>query len=184
MLHDVFATPLDEIASILGRTPTAARQLASRGRRRVQSPETTPDADRAVQHEMLDAFLAASRLGDFEALVALLDPEAALVADRAAVAVGAPGEVRGAAPVAATFSGRARVARLALVDGFAGAVWAPRGQPRVVFAFTILDGKIVEIELLADPEILDHLDLATVDNGSDSQNLRASRWAGERPSGS
>ena len=108
---------------------------------------------------MVDAFLAASRGGDFEALVALLDPDVVLRADPAAVQAGAAGELRGARAVAGTFSGRARFARPALVDGAAGAVWAPGGQPRVVFGFTIAGGRIVEIELLADPERLRQLDL-------------------------
>jgi RNA polymerase sigma-70 factor (ECF subfamily) len=102
----------------------------------------------------VEAFLAASRGGDFDTLLVLLDPGVVLRADEAAVLVGASKEVRGAAAVAETFSGRARVAKLALVDGSVGAVWAPGGQPRVVFAFTIASGKIVEIALLADPERL------------------------------
>jgi len=157
------AIPFDEVARILGRSPTAARQLASRARRRVQAPGTTPDADRTVQHRVVDAFLAASRGGDLQALVDLLDPDAVVVADRAAVEVGAQSEVRGAAAVAETFSGRARVARLALLDGFTAAVWAPGGKPRVVFGFTIEAGRIVEIEMLADPEQLGRLDLVMLD---------------------
>ena len=164
VLHDMFAVPFDEIAPILGRTPTAARQLTSRARRRVQTPGTTPDADRTVQRQVVDAFLAASRDGDFEALVRLLDPDAVQRADRVAVEAGASSEVRGAAAVAETFSGRARAAKLALVDGFAGAVWAQGGQPRVVFGFTIEEGKIVEIELLAAPEQLARLDLAILND--------------------
>jgi RNA polymerase sigma factor (sigma-70 family) len=159
VLHDMFAVPFDEIGSIMGRTSTTARQLASRARRRVQMPGTTPDAERSVQRQIVDAFLAASRNGDFEALVAMLDPDAAILADGAAVEAGAQREVRGAAAVAETFSGRARAAKVALVDGFAAAVWAPGGQPRVVFGFTIEAGKIMEIELLADPEQLRRLDL-------------------------
>jgi RNA polymerase sigma factor (sigma-70 family) len=163
VLHDVFAVPFDEIASTLGRTEAAARQLASRGRRRVQAPRAAPDAQRALQRKVVEAFLAASRNGDFAGLLGLLDPEAAVRADPAAVAAGASGEIRGAAAVAESFSGRARAAKLALVDGYAGAVWAPGGQPRVVFGFTIEDGRIIEIELLADPEQLSRLDLALPD---------------------
>lgn len=162
VLHDMFAMPFDEIAPIMGRTPTAARQLASRARRRVQVPGSAPDAERAVQREVVDAFLAASRNGDFAALVDLLDPDAAIRADSGAVAMGAEAEVSGAAAVAQTFSGRARAAKAALLDGFAAAVWSARGQPKVVFGFTVQDGKIVEIELLADPEQLSRLDLGTV----------------------
>ncbi|MGH2756584.1 MAG: sigma-70 family RNA polymerase sigma factor [Actinomycetota bacterium] len=160
VLHDLFAVPFDEIAQILGRTPTAVRQLASRARRRVQSPGTTLEGERAAHRRVVDAFLAASRNGEFEALVELLDPDAVIHADRVAVETGASSEVNGAAAVAETFSGRARAVRPALVDGFAGAVWSQGGQPKVVFAFTIEAEKIVEIELLADPEQLARLDLA------------------------
>lgn len=159
VLHDMFAMPFDEIAPIVGRTPTAARQLASRARRRVQGATATPDADRTRQREIVGAFLAASREGNFEGLLAMLDPEVVLRADEAAVRTGAPKEVRGAAGVAGTFSGRARTAQPALLDGVAGLVWAPGGRPRVVFAFTIKGGKVVEIEMVADPERLGRLDL-------------------------
>src|SRR5437870_2237949 len=124
VLHDLFGVPFDEIASIVGRSPAAARQLASRARRRVQGTPTVPDADLTRQREVVDAFLAASRGGDFESLLAVLDPDVVLQADRAAVLVGATAEVRGAAAVAEQFSGRARAARPALVNGAAGAVWA------------------------------------------------------------
>jgi RNA polymerase sigma factor (sigma-70 family) len=154
VLHDMFDLPFDEIAAIVGRSPAAARQLASRARRRVQGADAAPGADRARQRQVVDAFLAASRGGDFDALIALLDPDVVLRSDDAAVLVGASKEVRGATAVAETFSGRARVAQLALVDGSVGAVWAPGGKPRVVFAFTVTNGKIVEIHLLADPERL------------------------------
>jgi RNA polymerase sigma factor (sigma-70 family) len=158
VLHDLFAVPFEEIAPILERSPAAARQLASRARRRVRGAEP-PEADVARQRAVVDAFLAASREGDFDALVALLDPDVVLRADRAVVRTGAVEEVRGAAAVAATFSGRARGARPALVDGAAGAVWAPAGQPRVVFDFTVAGGRITDIELLADPEHLARLEL-------------------------
>jgi RNA polymerase sigma factor (sigma-70 family) len=164
VLHDTFAVPFDEIAAILGRSPAAAKMLASRARRRVQGTTTVPDADPLRQHAVVDAFLAASRGGDFEALMAVLDPEVVVRADRAAVLVGAAAEVRGAAAVADTFLGRARFARPALVDGAAGAVWAPGGRPRVVFDFTITDGRIVAIDLVADPERLRQLDLAVLDD--------------------
>jgi RNA polymerase sigma factor (sigma-70 family) len=163
VLHDMFDVPFDEIAPMVGRSPAAARQLASRARRRVQG-STVPDADLARQRAVVEGFLAASRHGDFDALVAALDPEVVLRADREAVRMGASGEVRGAPAVAETFSGRARVARPALVDGAWGAVWASGGRPRVVFGFTISRGKIVEIELVADPERLRQLDLAVLDD--------------------
>jgi RNA polymerase sigma factor (sigma-70 family) len=161
VLHDLFAVPFEEIAPILDRSPAAARQLASRARRRLQGAPA-PDPDLARQRAVVDAFLAASREGDFEALVALLHPEVVLRADQAAVRAGADEEVRGAAAVAATFSGRAQAARPALVDGGAGAVWAPGGRPRVVFGFTIADGRIVAIDLLADPDRLDRLELTVL----------------------
>ncbi len=164
VLHDLFAVPFDEIAPIVGRSPTAARQLASRARRRVRGAATVPDADLTRQRAVIDAFLAASREGSFDPLLALLDPDVVLRADRAAVRAGASREVRGATAVAETFSGRARFAQPALVDGAVGAVWAPGGRPRVVFGFTITRGKIVEIDLVADPERLRQLDLAILNN--------------------
>jgi RNA polymerase sigma factor (sigma-70 family) len=164
VLHDMFDLPFAEIAPIVGHSPTAARQLASRARRRVQGAATVPDADLTRQREVVDAFLAASRGGDFDALIELLDPDVVLRADRAAVHMGASREVRGAAAVAETFSGRARFAQPALVNGAVGAVWALRGRPRVVFGFTITRGKIVEIDLLADPERLRQLDLAILND--------------------
>jgi len=163
VLHDMFDLPFDEIAPIVGRSPTAARQLASRARRRVQGAASAPAADRARQRLIVDAFLAASRGGDFAALLALLDPDVVLRADRAAVDAGAPQEVRGAAAVAATFSGRARVAQPALVNGAVGLVWAPGGRPRVVFGLTITGGRIAAIDLVADPERLGQLDLTVLE---------------------
>ncbi len=162
VLHDLFAVPFDEIAAILGRSPDAAKQLASRARRRVQGSAPV-DADQQRQRAVVRAFLAASRSGEFDALLALLDPDAVVRADPAAVATGATPEVRGAAAVAGTFSGRAKGARAALIDGAAGAVWSVGGRPRVVFAFTITDGRIVEIDLLADPERLAGFDLEFLD---------------------
>jgi RNA polymerase sigma factor (sigma-70 family) len=163
VLHDMFAVPFDEIAAIVGSSSNAARQLASRARRRVQGAATVPDADLPRRRAVVDAFLAASRGGDFDALLAVLDPDVVLRADRTAVEIGASREVRGAAAVAATFSGRARAARPALVDGAVGLVWAPGGTPRVVFGFTMTRGKIVEIDLVADPERIGQLDLAVLD---------------------
>jgi RNA polymerase sigma-70 factor (ECF subfamily) len=153
VLHDMFDLPFDQIASIVGRSPAATRQLASRARRRVRGAEV-PNADVSRQRRVIEAFLAASRDGDFEALVALLDPDVVLRADRAAVAMGATGEVRGATAVAETFSGRARAARPALVDGVPGLVWWREGRPRIVFGFTLEGGRIARIEMVADPERL------------------------------
>lgn len=160
VLHDLFAVPFDEIAPIVGRSSSATRQLASRARRRVQGAAMDPDADRARQRAVVDAFLAASRSGNFDALLVLLDPLVVLRADDAAVRMGADGEVRGAREVAGTFSGRARGARPALVDGVAGLVWAEGGRPRVVFDFTTAGGRIVEIDMVADPETLGRLEIA------------------------
>ncbi|MCI0686252.1 MAG: sigma-70 family RNA polymerase sigma factor [Sporichthyaceae bacterium] len=159
VLHDMFAVPFDEIAPIVGRSPDAARQLASRARRRVQGADPAHNPDRGRHREVVDAFLAAARGGDFGALLALLDPDVVLRADAAAVQMGADGELRGPLAVASAFSGRARVAQLALIDGAPGAVWMVDGRPRVVFAFTVETGKIVGVELLADPARLDRLDL-------------------------
>jgi RNA polymerase sigma-70 factor (ECF subfamily) len=161
VLHDVFAVSFEEIAAIVERSPAAARQLASRARRRVQGAETTPDADLSRQRTLVDAYLAAARGEDFQALLALLDPDIVLRADPAAVQLGAAQEVRGATDVAAFFAHRrARAARPALINGAAGAVWAPGGQPRVAFDFTINRGTIVAIDLIADPQRIRQLDLA------------------------
>ena len=163
VLHDMFAVPFDEIAPIVGPSPAAARQLASRARRRVQGADRAPGAHRSRQREVVAAFLAASRNGQFDALPALLDPDVVLRGDPAVVAKGASAEVVGASAVAGTFSGRAQAARLALVDGEAGAVWAVAGRPRVVFGFTITRGKIVGIEMIADPVRLTEFDLVFLD---------------------
>jgi RNA polymerase sigma factor (sigma-70 family) len=164
VLHDTFGVPFDEIAPIVGRSPNAAKMLASRARRRVRAATTAPDPDLTRRREVVDAFLAAAREGDFDALLAVLDPDVVLRADRAAVRAGASGELRGAAAVADTFKGRARFAQPALVNGAAGLVWAPGGRPRVVFGFTIARGKIVAIDLVADPERLRRLDLVVLDD--------------------
>ncbi len=152
VLHDLFAVPFDDIAPIVGRSPAAARQLASRARRRVHGASVVPSPTR--QREVVSAFLAASRGGNFDALLALLDPDVVLRSDATAVQTGADAEVRGAREVAATFAGRARAARPALIDGLPGLVWSQRGVPRVVFGFTIAGGTIVAIDILADPELL------------------------------
>src|SRR5438874_1472208 len=128
VLHDLFAVPFDEIAPIVGRSPTATRQLASRARRRVQGAAMDSDVDLTPQREVVDAFLAASRAGDFNALLAVLDPDVVFRADRAAVPVGASTEDRGAPAVAKQFLGRAQLARPALVNGVVGVVVAPRGR--------------------------------------------------------
>jgi RNA polymerase sigma factor (sigma-70 family) len=170
VLHDMFALPFEEIAPIVGRSPTATRQLASRARRRVQRAAPVPDTDLARQREVVDAFLAASRAGDFDALLAVLDPDVVRRADIGAVRAGLSREVRGARAVAAqalTFSKFARSAhaRPALVNGAAGVVsWSADGRPLSVMGFTVRHGKIVEIDILADPARLRQLDLALLDD--------------------
>ena len=164
VLHDLFAVPFDEIGAILGRPANAAKQLASRARRRVRGPALVPDTDVTQQRAVVDAFLAASRSGNFKALLALLDPEVALHADPTGVQMGSPIEVLGAHAVAATFSGRAVAAQPALVDGSVGVVWAPEGRPRVVWDLTIANGKIMRIDMIAAAESLDELDLVILDS--------------------
>ena len=165
VLHDMFSVTFEEIAPIVGRSPTAARQLASRARRRVRGAAPAPDADLTRQREVVDAFLAAARGGDFEALVAVLDPGVVLRADRAAVDVVASREVRGAPAVARMAAkGRARAARPALVDGAVGVVVAPRDRLLMVLGFTIRSSKIVGIDAIADPARLGRLDLVVLDD--------------------
>jgi RNA polymerase sigma-70 factor (ECF subfamily) len=167
VLHDMFAVPFEEIAPIVGRSPTAARQLASRARRRVQGAATSADAGLACQREAVDAFLAASREGDFEALLAVLDPDVVLRIDGGAVRAGLSREIRGVRAVAEqtlTFSRLSPFVRPALVNGAAGVVVAPRGRPFAVMGFTARRGKIVEIDVLADPARLRQLDLAVLDD--------------------
>ncbi|MBA3826514.1 MAG: sigma-70 family RNA polymerase sigma factor, partial [Ktedonobacterales bacterium] len=165
VLHDIFDVPFDEIATIVERSPVAARQMASRARRRVQGATQAPEADGTRQREVVAAFLSASREGDFAALLALLAPDVVLRADPAAIKLGTASEVRGAADVASTFAGRAKVAQTALINGVPGAVWAPGGQPRVVFAFTTTLGKIVAIDILADAATLEQLDVVITSDG-------------------
>src|SRR5688572_6851414 len=170
VLHDMFALPFDEIAPIVDRSPTAARQLASRARRRVhgmggrEGERVAPRSDLTRQREVVDAFLAAARGGDFDALLAVLDPDVMLRSDRAARRPGVPAEVRGAATVAQlAVRGRARAAQPALVNGAVGVVVAPRGRLLMILDFTIRDGKIVAIDAIADPERVRQLDLAVLD---------------------
>src|SRR5215207_5898224 len=167
VLHDMFSVPFEEIAPVVGRSPTAARQLASRARRRVRGEAHVPDADLATQREVVDAFLAASRDGDFDTLLAVLDPDVVLRMDGGAVRAGLSREVRGARAVAEqtlTFSRLSPFVRPALVNGAAGVVVAPRGRPFSVMGFTIRGGKIVEIDILADPARLSRLDVSVFDD--------------------
>jgi RNA polymerase sigma-70 factor (ECF subfamily) len=168
VLRDMFAMPFEEIAPIVGRSEAATRQLASRARRRVQGAPVAPDPDLTRQREVVDAFLAAARGGDFDALVTVLDPEVVLRADRGAAAGGSV-EIHGAAQVAnqaLTFSrlgAGGGVVRRALVNGAAGVVATREGRPFSVLGFTVAGGRIVEIDILADPERLSRLDLAVLD---------------------
>jgi RNA polymerase sigma-70 factor (ECF subfamily) len=159
VLHDLFGVPFDEIAVILDRTPDSARQLASRARRRVRGASPSEEADRERQREVVTAFLRASRGGDFEALLQVLDPDVVVRADATSVKLGSEPEVRGATAVLNTFLGRAVGAQPAIINGVAGAAWAPGGQLRALICFTIADGKVIAIDLVADRERFDQLDI-------------------------
>jgi RNA polymerase sigma factor (sigma-70 family) len=173
VLHDMFAVPFDEIAPIVERSPAATRQLASRARRRVQAATPFPDADLREQRKLVDAFLAASRDGDFAALIALLDPDVVLRVDAGAALAGGARFLRGAPAVATQSITFARSATgeptPALVNGAAGVVLVSRGRPFSVVGFTIRRGKIVEIDVLADPARLQQLDIDTP-NANPAQN--------------
>ena len=165
VLHDLFGVSFEEIAGIVGRSPVATRQLASRARRRVQgAADDGPVADLSRHQAIVEAFFQASRGGDISALLAVLDPDVVVRSDEAMVRMASARgvvrgiqEVRGAKAVADKFAGLAQAAQLALIDGVPGAVWAPNGRPVVVFGFTIADGKIIGIELMADRERLRHM---------------------------
>jgi len=164
VLHDMFAVPFEEIAPIVGRSAEATRQLASRARRRVRGSAAAPESDLVRQREVIDAFLAALRGGDFEGLLAVLDPDLVVRAD-AAVTSGAPTEARGAAvwaKQAVAFGQLARLVRPALVNGAIGVVMAPRGRLVRALTFKIANGKITEIEVIGDPARLGELDLSIV----------------------
>ena len=169
VLHDTFGVPFEEIALIVDRTPTAARKLASRARRRVQADPAVPGTDAEAQREVVAAFLKAARDGDFTGLLKLLDPEVILRADANAVAMaksraaqGAPeldDEVRGADAVMRVFAGRAAAASPATIDGIPGAAWAPGGRPAALFSFVVRGGKVASIELLSDPGTIADLEI-------------------------
>jgi RNA polymerase sigma-70 factor (ECF subfamily) len=166
VLHDIFGMPFEEIAPIVERTPDAARQLASRARRRVQERRATPDADVEVQRSVVEAFVAAARDGDFHGLVAVLDPEVLLRGDGGAMRSGTSLEIRGAEQVARRAQSFSRLGLLrlpVLVNGAAGLVCMLDGKPFSVMAFTVRGGKISEIDILADPERLCQLDLTVLD---------------------
>jgi len=162
VLHDMFAVPFEDIAPIVGRSPAAARQLASRARRRVQGSTSIPDVDVIKQRELVEAFLAASRTGDFDALLAVLDPDVVLRGDQGTLRV--KRGARAVAEGALMFARFAQSARLALVNGAPGIVARlPDGRPMAVMGFTVTHGRIVEINILADPARLRHLDLGALE---------------------
>jgi RNA polymerase sigma-70 factor (ECF subfamily) len=196
VLHDMFAVPFEEIAPIVERSPVATRQLASRARRRVQEARSDDqDAERqpgeiSRRREVVNAFLAASREGDFDALLTMLDPDIVLradaaaaqmgadSADAAAARMGADSTVTGARAVAGFFSGRAAAVRPALIDGTPGAVWTLRGEPRVVFTFTFTGGTIATIELIADPEHIARLEVVPLSAGAEARRAQRGQLAG------
>jgi RNA polymerase sigma factor (sigma-70 family) len=166
VLHDMFAVPFDEIAPMVGRSPTAARQLASRARRRVQGAAPAPTDDLPRQREVVDAFFAAARGGDFDALVAVLDPDIVLRSDGGALRRRQSVVIHGAEAVAKqalTFARLSPYVRPVLVNGAAGVVVAPRGRPYSVMGFTVVDGKIAAIDAMSDPERLRKLDLTVLE---------------------
>src|SRR5262249_53725744 len=168
VLHDLFAVAFEEIAEIVGRSPAAARQLASRARRRVQGGPSVHEAERIQQRGVIDAFLAALRRGDMEGIIAVLDPDVVVRIDEAAARPGAPREIHGAldwAKGAVAFSRLARFAQPALIDGEVGLVFAPDGRLSRVLRFTIAHGKIAKVDIIADPARLQELDLAVVNGG-------------------
>ncbi len=200
VLHDMFAVPFEEIAPIVERSPVATRQLASRARRRVQEARVQearvqdprvqeegsgdPEAERqpgeiSRRREVVAAFLAASREGDFDALLTMLDPDIVLRADAAAVRMGgADSELTGARAVAGVFSGRAAAVRPALIDGTPGAVWTLRGETQVVFAFTIIGGTITTIEMIADPAHIARLEVVPLSAGAEARRAQRGQLAG------
>jgi len=165
VLHDLFAVPFDEISDVLDRSPTAVRQLASRARRRVQGEAPRPDPDLARQREVVDAFFAAARSGDFDALVAVLDPEVVLRADgggsrtRPSIELRTPREIAAQATMAAKLAPHARPV---LVNGTPGVVVVVNGKPFSIMAFTVTNGRVAEIDVLYDPERLARIDISAV----------------------
>ena len=165
VLHELFSVPYEEIAEILGKSPEACRQLASRARRRVRLAEDT-NSDPQRQREIVTAFLAAAKSGDFQMLLSLLSPDVELVSDQAAVDIGAPAALNGPHDVAARFSGGAKAARAALLDGFAGLVWSQGGSPKVAFDFTVAAGKVTRIEMISDVDVLQEIEIEFLGRGT------------------
>jgi len=165
VLHDMFAVSFEEIGEILGKSPEACRQLASRARRRVRLAQD-PTTDPQQQREIVVAFLAAAKNGDFPALLSLLSPDVELVADAAAIVMGAPASLAGPHDVASRFSGRAKAARTVLLDGLAGLVWSQGGAPKVAFDFTVAAGNVTKIEMIADPDVLEEIEIEVLSRRS------------------
>ena len=163
VLHDVFAMPFEDVALVVDRSPEATRQLASRARRRVQGGQVSPDLDLLRRRQLVEAFLAAARGGDFNGLLAVLDPDVALRPDQAALRMGSLRETRGAAAVASALAGGAQTARLALVDGLPALVWAPGGTIRGVIEFRVADGRIVGLDVTGDAARIDELEIVLLD---------------------
>jgi RNA polymerase sigma-70 factor (ECF subfamily) len=179
VLHDMFAVPFEEIAPIVERSPVATRQLASRARRRVQEAGPgDPPGEISRRREVVAAFLAASREGDFDALLTMLDPDIVLRADNAAAQMGADAEAIGPRAVAGIFSGRAKALRPALIDGAPGGVWTYRGETRVVFAFTFTGGTITAIEQIADPERIARFEVTPLKAGLKTRQAQRGQLAG------
>ena len=160
VLHDVFGLQFDELGVILDRTPNATKQLASRARNKLRGAHPSSPQDRHAQRQVVDAFLAAARQGDFERLIALLHPDVVLDPDAAAIRMGAPSPTRGATAVAKVFEGRALAARAALVDGSIGIAWMVNDRPRVVWDVFVDDRKIVHIDMHANPDTIAALGVA------------------------
>jgi RNA polymerase sigma factor (sigma-70 family) len=160
VLHDVFGLQFDELGVILDRTPNATKQLASRARNKLRGADPSSPQDRHVQRQVVDAFLAAARQGDFDRLIALLHPDVVLDPDARAIRMGAPSPTRGATAVAKVFEGRALAARAALVDGSIGIAWIVNDRPRVVWDVFVDDRKIVHIDMHADPDAITALEVA------------------------
>jgi RNA polymerase sigma-70 factor (ECF subfamily) len=164
VLHDMFSVSHEEIAWILGKSPEACRQLASRARRRVRLADD-PTSDPQRQRKIVTAFLAAARSGDFQSLLSFLSPDVELVADPVAIAMGAPASLVGPNDVAARFSGGAKAARTALLDGLAGLVWVQGGTTKVAFDFTVVGDKVTKIEMIADHDVLEEIDIDILRRG-------------------
>jgi RNA polymerase sigma-70 factor (ECF subfamily) len=163
VLHDLFAVPFEDIAPIIQKSPAAARQIASRARRRVRGTPEPTAVDVVRQKAVVSAFLTAAREADFAALLEVLDPEVVIRGDPGAAAYGSRmTALSGAENVAREFSGRARAAKLVLVDGVPGLVWMQRGEPLIVFSFTVVDGRVAALDLRGDPEYLESVDLVTL----------------------